>query len=130
MADVRISNKSARACTIPASIVRAIQSLHSDVFIGSVQYVEADGELVDGKYHVFDIFAIDGRDLRMLPYEERAATYARLIARNKSVSVGGPLFDSIEAVECFYGTAAMLCGWRQLSCPDTSLCQTTCRVCF
>ena len=87
-------------------IVTAIQSLHSDVFIGPVQYVEADGELVDGKYQVFDIFAIDGQDLRMLPYEDRAATYARLIARNKSVSVGNSLFDSLEAVESYYGTAA------------------------
>jgi bifunctional non-homologous end joining protein LigD len=114
LADVRISNKSARACTIPASIVTAIQSLHSDVFIGPVQYVEADGELVDGKYHVFDIFAIDGQDLRMLPYEDRAATYARLIARNKSVSVGNSLFDSLEAVESFYGTAAKRAAFERI----------------
>lgn len=114
LADVRISNKSARACSIPASIVTAIQSLHSDVFIGPVQYVEADGELVDGKYHVFDMFAIDGQDLRMLPYEERAAASARLIARNKSVSVGNSLFDSLEAVESFYGTAAKLAAFERI----------------
>lgn len=114
LADVRISNKSAKACTIPASVVTAIQSLNSDVFIGPVQYVEADGELVDGKYHVLDIFAIDGRDLRMLPYEDRAAMYARLIARNKSVSVGAKLFDTLAAVESFYGTAAKRAAFERI----------------
>jgi bifunctional non-homologous end joining protein LigD len=102
--DVRISNKSARACSIPAPIVTAIQSLTSVEYVGPVLYIEADGELIGDKYHVFDIFAIDGADLRHLPYEARAAHYAKLISRNKALA--GGLFDAIEAVETFYGTAA------------------------
>ena len=102
--DVRISNKSARACSIPAPIVTAIQSLASLEYLGPVLYVEADGELIGNKYHVFDIFSIDGADLRHLPYETRAAHYAKLIGRNKALA--GGVFDAIEAVETFYGTAA------------------------
>lgn len=105
-ADVRISNKSARACSIPESIVKAIQSLNSVDYVGPVLYVEADGELVDGKYHVFDIFAIDGADLRQSRYEDRAAQYTKLIERNKSLSNGDRVFDAIEAVETFSGTEA------------------------
>jgi len=102
--DVRISNKSARACSIPAPIVTAIQSLTSVEYLGPVLYIEADGELVGSTYHVFDIFTIDGSDLRHLPYETRAAHYAKLITRNKALS--GSVFDTIEAVETFYGAAA------------------------
>lgn len=102
--DVRISNKLARACSIPAPIVTAIQSLASLEYLGPVLYIEADGELIGSKYHVFDIFAIDGVDLRYLPYETRAAHYAKLIGRNKALA--GSVFDAIEAVETFYGTAA------------------------
>lgn len=102
--EVRISNKSARACGIPAPIVTAIQALRSLEYVGPVLYLEADGELVGEKYHVFDIFAIDGSDLRQLPYETRAAHYAKLIGRNKALA--GGVFDAIEAVETFYGTAA------------------------
>lgn len=106
LADARISNKSAKACTVPASIVTAIRALQSNVFFGPVQYVEVDGELIDGKYHIFDIFVIDGQDLRDLPYETRAAAYSRLIERNKSLSIGGRVFEALEAVETFYGTVA------------------------
>lgn len=102
--EVRISNKSARACTMPMPIVTAIQALKSFEYVGPVLYVEADGELVGDKYYVFDIFAIDGSDLRQLPYETRAAHYAKLIGRNKALA--GGVFDAIEAVETFYGTAA------------------------
>jgi len=104
LSDVRISNKSARACSIPAPIVTAIQSLTSVEYLGPVLYVEADGELIGEKYHVFDIFAIDGTDLRNLPYETRAAHYAKLIGRNKALA--GGVFNAIEAVETFHGTAA------------------------
>lgn len=44
--EVRISNKSARACSMPAPIVTAIQSLKSFAYVGPVLYVEADGELI------------------------------------------------------------------------------------
>lgn len=50
----------------------------------------------------------------MLPYEDRAAKYARLIARNKSVSVGNSLFDSLESVESFYGTAAKRAAFQRI----------------
>ena len=100
--DVRISNKSARACSIPAQIVDAIRSLRSVEYVGPVLYIEADGELVGDTYHVFDILAIDGSDLRQLPYETRAACYGKLIGRNKALSSGG-LMDAIASVETFYG---------------------------
>ena len=105
-ADVRISNKSARACSIPESIVKALQSLNSVEYVGPVLYFEADGELVYGKYHVFDIFAIDGADLRQLRYEDRAAQYTKLFERNKALSNEGRVFDAIEAVETFSRTDA------------------------
>lgn len=106
LAAVRISNKSARPCSIPGSIIQAIQSLHSDVLVGPVQYLEVDGELVDGQYHIFDIFAIDGLDLRTLPYETRASKYTRLIQRNKSLSTGDTVFDVLQPVETIYGAEA------------------------
>lgn len=112
--EVRISNKSARACSMPASIVTAIQSLTSVEYFGPVLYVEADGELVGGKYHVFDIFAIDGSDLRHLPYETRAAHYAKLIKRNKALAGGNSVLDAIEAVETFYGTAAKRAAFERI----------------
>jgi bifunctional non-homologous end joining protein LigD len=104
--EVRISNKSSRACSIPAPIVTAIQSLRSLEYPGPVLYVEADGELVGETYHVFDIFAVDGSDLRQRPYEARAALYAKLIGRNKALASGNGVLDAIAAVETFYGTAA------------------------
>jgi bifunctional non-homologous end joining protein LigD len=100
--EVRISNKSARACSIPVQIVDAIRSLKSVEYVGPVFYIEADGELVGDTYHVFDILAIDGSDLRQLPYETRAACYAKLIGRNKALS-SGSLLDAIASVETFYG---------------------------
>lgn len=112
--DVRISNKSARACSIPAPIVTAIQSLTSVEYLGPVLYVEADGELIGDKYHVFDIFAIDGSDLRHLPYETRAAHYAKLIKRNKALAGGNSVLDAIEAVETFYGTAAKRAAFERI----------------
>lgn len=112
--DVRISNKSARACSIPAPIVTAIQSLTSLEYLGPVLYVEADGELVGDKYHVFDIFAIDGTDLRHLPYETRAAHYAKLIKRNKALAGGNSVLDAIEAVETFYGAAAKRAAFERI----------------
>lgn len=110
--EVRISNKSARACGMPAPIVTAIQALKSLEYVGPVLYLEADGELVGEKYHVFDIFAIDGSDLRQLPYETRAAQYAKLIGRNKALA--GGVFDAIEAVETFYGTAAKRAAFERI----------------
>lgn len=110
--EVRISNKSARACGMPAPIVTAIQALKSLEYVGPVLYLEADGELVGEKYHVFDIFAIDGSDLRQLPYETRAAHYAKLIGRNKALA--GGVFDAIEAVETFYGTAAKRAAFERI----------------
>ena len=110
--EVRISNKSARACSIPAPIITAIQSLVSVEYVGPVLYIEADGELIGDKYHVFDIFAIDGADLRNLPYETRAAHYAKLIRRNKALS--SSVFDTIEAVETFYGTAAKRAAFERI----------------
>lgn len=110
--DVRISNKSARACGMPAPIVTAIKSLKSVEYVGPVLYVEADGELVGDTYHVFDIFALDGADLRNLPYEIRAAQYTKLIRRNKTLS--NDLFDKIEAVETFYGTAAKRAAFERI----------------
>jgi len=110
--DVRISNKSARACGMPAPIVTAIQALKSLEYVGPVLYLEADGELVGERYHVFDIFAIDGSDLRQLPYETRAAQYAKLIGRNKALA--GGVFDAIEAVETFYGTAAKRAAFERI----------------
>jgi bifunctional non-homologous end joining protein LigD len=110
--EVRISNKSARACSIPAPIITAIQSLVSVEYVGTVLYIEADGELIGDKYHVFDIFAIDGADLRNLPYETRAAHYAKLIRRNKALS--SSVFDTIEAVETFYGTAAKRAAFERI----------------
>jgi bifunctional non-homologous end joining protein LigD len=110
--EVRISNKSARACSIPAPIVTAIQSLTSVEYVGPVLYIEADGELIGDKYHVFDIFAIDGADLRHLPYETRAAHYAKLIRRNKAVS--SSVFDTIEAVETFFGTSAKRAAFERI----------------
>lgn len=99
---------------MPASIVTAIQSLTSVEYFGPVLYVEADGELVGGKYHVFDIFAIDGSDLRHLPYETRAAHYAKLIKRNKALAGGNSVLDAIEAVETFYGTAAKRAAFERI----------------
>lgn len=110
--DVRISNKSARACSIPPPIVTAIQSLTSVEYAGPVLYVEAEGELVGDTYHVFDIFVIDGADLRHLPYETRAAHYAKLIRRNKAMS--SSVFDTIEAVETFYGTPAKRAAFERI----------------
>ena len=103
--DARISNKSARACIMPETIVTAIRSLQSVDYIGPVLYLEMDGEWVGDKYHVFDIFAVDGTDFRQLPYSTRAALYARLIGRNKTVN-GGNAFNALEAVETFHGTVA------------------------
>jgi bifunctional non-homologous end joining protein LigD len=108
--DIRISNKSARACSIPEPIVRAIQSLRSVEYVGPVLYLEADGELVDGKYHVFDIFAIDGVDLRQLPYETRAANYTRLIGRNKALATGDHVFDTIEGCRDLLRYCCKACG--------------------
>lgn len=110
--EVRISNKSARACGMPAPIVTAIQALKSLEYVGPVLYFEADGELVGEKYHMFDIFAIDGSDLRQLPYETRAAHYAKLIGRNKALA--GGVFDAIEAVGTFYGTAAKRAAFERI----------------
>ena len=112
--EVRISNKSARACSMPAPIVTAIQSLKSVEYVGPVLYIEADGELIGDKYHVFDIFAIDGSDLRQLPYETRAAHYAKLIGRNKALAGGSSILDGIEAVESFYGTAAKRAAFERI----------------
>lgn len=112
--DVRISNKSARACSIPAPIVTAIQSLMSVEYLGPVLYVEADGELIGEKYHVFDILAIDGTDMRNLPYETRAAYYAKLIKRNKALAGGNSVLDAIDAVETFYGTAAKRAAFERI----------------
>jgi bifunctional non-homologous end joining protein LigD len=89
---------------MPAPIVNAIRALTSLDYVGPVCYIEADGELVGNTYHVFDILAIDGTDLRNLPYETRAARFAKLIGRNKALYSG--VFDTIEAVETFYETAA------------------------
>lgn len=112
--NVRISNKSARACTMPAPVVKAIQSLKSVEYAGPVLYVEVDGELVNGKLHIFDIFAIDGGDLRQMPYEARAAHYTRLIERNKALAPGDQVFDAVEAVETFYGTAAKRAAFERI----------------
>lgn len=111
---VRISNKSAKACSVPAPIVTAIQSLKSVEYLGPVLYSELDGELVGDKYHVFDIFAIDGSDLRQQPYEARAALFAKLIGRNKALAGSNSVFDTIEAVETFYGTAAKRAAFERI----------------
>lgn len=113
-ADARISNKSARACTMPEPIVTAIRLLQSAEYVGPVLYLEADGELVGDKYHVFDIFAVDGADLRQLPYKTRAAQYAMLIGRNKSLPNGGGAFITLEAVEAFHGTAAKRAAFERI----------------
>ncbi len=112
--EVRISNKSARACSIPAPIITAIQSLKSLDYVGPVLYVEADGELVGETYHVFDIFAVDGSDLRQLPYETRAVSYAKLIGRSKALAGNDDVLDAIKAVETFYGTAAKRAAFERI----------------
>ena len=104
--EVRISNKSARACSMPTPVVTALQSLRSVEYPGPVLYIEADSELIDGKYYVFDIFSVDGTDLRNETYETRATHYTRLIDRNKSVAGSNSVYDAIVAVEPFFGTAA------------------------
>src|SRR5918993_344863 len=43
-----------------------------------VRDVILDGELVGGKYHIFDVMWLDGRDVMALPLEERRGLLAAL----------------------------------------------------
>jgi bifunctional non-homologous end joining protein LigD len=112
--DIRISNKSARACTMPASIVAAIQALRSCKHAAPVMYLEVDGELIGGTFHVFDMFAIDGVDLRQTPYEIRAAHYTKLLGWNSSLQGGYAGLGPLEAVESFFSAAAKRAAFERI----------------
>ena len=68
-------NKKGLETLIPQSVVDSIIAIKRDIVV--------DGELLKGeKYCPFDILALDGKDLKVLPYKERYGTLAFFKLKN------------------------------------------------
>lgn len=86
--ETKISNKLAKACSIPGVIVDQLKALDEldGVLSPNVRALHVDAELIGNSLHIFDLLKINGDDLRDQAFELREETYRRLIEGNKSKS--------------------------------------------